>query len=112
MTSFEFGDIVYVAFPFTDQSSEKKRPAVVVSSESYNRVKSDLIIMALTSRIHVAPGLGEALVDDWREAGLPKPSMLKPVLATIEKDMVRKRLGRLSAADTATARGMLRTIIG
>jgi len=47
MTSFEFGDIILVPFPFTDQSTTKKRPAVVISSEIYNTERPDLIIMAV-----------------------------------------------------------------
>jgi mRNA interferase MazF len=31
MTEYNFGDIVLVPFPFTDQSTVKKRPAVIVS---------------------------------------------------------------------------------
>lgn len=33
MTGFEFGDVVLVPFPFTDQSAAKKRPAVVISKD-------------------------------------------------------------------------------
>ncbi|MFN6463580.1 MAG: type II toxin-antitoxin system PemK/MazF family toxin [Nostoc sp. DedVER02] len=36
MTNYEFGDVVLVPFPFTDQTTTKKRPAVVVSSNSIN----------------------------------------------------------------------------
>ncbi len=36
MTGYEFGDVVLVPFPFTDQTTTKKRPAVVVSSLSYH----------------------------------------------------------------------------
>jgi mRNA interferase MazF len=36
-TIFEFGDVVLVPFPFTDQSTTKKRPAVIVGSEAYHR---------------------------------------------------------------------------
>lgn len=50
MTAFEFGDIVLVPFPFTDQSATKQRPAVVVSSSAYHRQRPDLIIMAVTSQ--------------------------------------------------------------
>ena len=31
-----FGDVVVVPFPFTDQSTTKKRPTVVVSSDAYS----------------------------------------------------------------------------
>ncbi|MEH2111812.1 type II toxin-antitoxin system PemK/MazF family toxin [Nostoc sp.] len=46
MTNYEFGDVVLVPFPFTDQTTTKKRPAVVVSSDSYQRERSDLIVIA------------------------------------------------------------------
>jgi mRNA interferase MazF len=49
MTNSEFGDIILVPFPFTDQSTSKKRPAVVISSNHYNTERPDLIIMAVTS---------------------------------------------------------------
>jgi len=49
MTSFNFGQIVLIPFPFTDQSASKKRPAVIISSNTYNTKRPDLIIMAVTS---------------------------------------------------------------
>jgi mRNA interferase MazF len=42
----EFGDIVLIPFPFTDQTASKKRPAVVVSSRAYNLAKPDIVVMA------------------------------------------------------------------
>jgi mRNA interferase MazF len=48
---YEFGDVVLVPFPFTNQKSFKKRPAVVVSSKAYNIAKPDIIIMAITSQL-------------------------------------------------------------
>ena len=33
---YAFGDVILVPFPFTDQSTTKQRPAVVISSNRYN----------------------------------------------------------------------------
>lgn len=96
---FEFGDIVLVPFPFTSQTASKKRPAVVVSSRAYNTAKPDLILMAITSQIRASAVLGEVWLQDWKAAGLLKPSAIKPVFATLEQSLVIRRLGVLTPAD-------------
>ena len=50
-TGYEFGDVVLVPFPFTDQRKTKRRPAVVVSSGRYHQERPDLIILAVTSQV-------------------------------------------------------------
>ncbi len=112
MTTYRFGDIILVPFPFTDQTTTKKRPAVVVSSEEYNVDRSDLIIMAITSRLHQVDKLGEKLVSDWQGAGLIKPSVFKPILTTIENTLVLKQLGRLQDEDLHTLSLILQDILG
>lgn len=112
MTGYEFGDLVLVPFPFTDQSATKRRPAVVVSSSAYHRARPDLLIMAVTSQQPSTLSVGEVQVQDWRGAGLLKPSVLKPVLTTIDPVLVLKKLGRLASADQAALRQALTTILG
>lgn len=112
MTPYNFGDIVLVPFPFTDQSTTKKRPAVVVSSFPYNVGRNDLIIMAITSRLHQIDKLGEKLVIDWQGAGLLKPSVFKPILATIMNTLVLKQLGSLKDQDCHNLTSILQDIIG
>jgi mRNA interferase MazF len=111
-TSFEFGDVVLVPFPFTDQSTAKKRPAVVVSSDRYHRERQDLIILAVTSQVRNEPRVGEAAICEWEEAGLLKPSVLKPLLASIEQGLVIRKLGRLVESDRRALRGVLDLILG
>ncbi len=108
----EFGDVVLVPFPFTDQTTKKKRPAVIVSSDTYHRDRPDVILMAITSQVRPASGVGEITVKGWKEAGLLKPSVLKPVLATVERGLVIRKLGRLGEQDRGTLRGALRVILG
>jgi mRNA interferase MazF len=66
MTNYSFGDVVLVPFPYTEQTTTKKRPAVIVSSASYNGSRPDLILMAVTSQIRAATTVGE-VVHCWLE---------------------------------------------
>lgn len=111
-TGFEFGDIVLVRFPFTDQLGSKQRPAVVVSSTAYHRQRPDLILMAVTSQVQRAAGFGDTPLQDWQAAGLLKPSAIKPVLFTAEHTLIRKTLGPLSARDQTALQQTLAVILG
>jgi mRNA interferase MazF len=112
MTGYEFGDIVLVPFPFTDQSTTKRRPAVVISSPAYHRQRPDLIIMAVTSQRPTPGSVGEVEIQDWRGAGLLKPSVLKPVLTTMDPTLILKKLGQLTTPDQASLRQALAQILG
>ena len=112
MTGYEFGDLVLVPFPFTDQSTVKRRPAVVISSAAYQRARPDLLIMAITSQQPSTLSVGEVQIQDWRGAGLLKPSILKPILTTIDPALVLKKLGQLAPTDQAALRQALNIILG
>lgn len=109
---YRFGDVIVVPFPFTDQTATKKRPAVVVSSEAYQRERPDLILMAITSQVRPAPTVGEVTVVHWQAAGLLKPSVIKPLLTTIEASLVLRQLGTLHPDDHASLRKVLGAILG
>ena len=111
-THFEFGDIVLVPFPFTDQSGSKKRPAVIVSSAAYHQARHDVLIMAVTSQLRPSGSFGETMVQHWQAAGLLKPSAIKPVITTIEQSLVIRNLGRLNDADLSALKSTLVSIIG
>ena len=112
MTPFEFGDVVLVRVPFTDQRGSKQRPAVVVSGAAYGRARPDVILMAVTSRIRSTLGYGEIGIEDWRVAGLLRPSTIKPLLFTIEQRLVVRVLGRLVKDDRAAVKKGCRNLIG
>ena len=107
-----FGDVVLVPFPFTSQRASKKRPAVVVSNRTYSTNRPDLIVMAVTSQLRPNPGLDDAWIDHWQAAGLLKPSVVKPVFATLEQRLVLRRLGALDDADQAALSKAVSEIIG
>jgi len=111
-TEFEFGDVVLVPFPFTDQTGSKQRPAVIVSSRRYHAERADLVIMAVTSQLRPGSPVTDAGIAKWREAGLLKESVVKPVFATIERGLVRRKLGRLEADDRKALNDALGRLLG
>ncbi len=111
MTSFNFGDIVLVPFPFTDQTASKKRPAAVVSSSDYNRQRPDIVIMAVTSQKGSAAYFGDVAIRHWQDAGLLNPSVIKPIFTTIEKRLVIRTLGTLEETDQSSLLNAIRAIL-
>ena len=111
-TAYSFGDVVLVPFPFTNQSAAKRRPAVVISTSSYNRERPDVIIMAVTSQMRAAGAVTDIQIKEWKEAGLLKPSVVKPIITTIEQSLLLRRLGRLQALDQDLLQRILTTILG
>jgi mRNA interferase MazF len=111
MTAYKRGDVVLVPFPFSDQTTTKRRPAVIVSSNLYNNASSDIVIMAITSQIDKAAGIGECLIKDWQVAGLLKPSAIKPAISTIEQKLILKKLGSLSSDDLSSAENALKEFL-
>lgn len=107
MTSYNFGDVLLVPFPFTDQTGTKKRPAVVVNSTIYNQRHSDLILMAITSQVRKPLNFGELEIVEWQKAGLLKSSVVKPVFTTIEERVVIKKLGNLEISDENNLRNII-----
>jgi len=49
--SYKRGDVVLVPFPFTDLSTAKQRPALVVPADWFNEIRRDRVLVAITSQI-------------------------------------------------------------
>lgn len=99
MTAFRRGDVVLVSFPFTDLTTTKMRPALVVSSDEFNSRALDAVLVAITSQVPRKPDAADHLLstDDQRHAGLPKPSLVRVgKIVTLDQRLIRKKLGRLS----------------
>jgi len=97
--AFQRGDVVLVPFPFSDLSTSKVRPAVIVSGAAYHATEPDLILAAITSKVAAATGPLDYILSDWRAAGLRHPSVLKPALFTLDPARVLHQVGTLLPAD-------------
>lgn len=112
MISCNRGDVVLVPFPFSDQSSSKKRPAIVISSIAHNATSRDIVIMAVSSQTQRPVSVFEFLINNWQEAGLLKPSAAKAAISTIDSSLVIRRLGALSPNDMGLLDASIKGLLG
>lgn len=97
------GDVVVVPFPFTDRATTKRRPALVCSSESYNRHTRHVILAMITTAQHSA-WMDDVPLHDLEPTGLPSPSVVRWKLFTLEASFVLRKAGALSKRDRAACR--------
>lgn len=103
MTDVRRGDVVLVSFPFVagGEVERKRRPALIVQSDRYNRRRAAVILVAITSsRMHhelpsrVAVGKDSP---EGRQAGLRLDSVVDcRTLVTVPREEIQTRLGRFS----------------
>jgi mRNA interferase MazF len=109
MTNFDSGDIVLVHFPFTDLTSTKQRPAIILNRIEFSRQYSDFVLMPLTGQSQPNSGL-ELL--DWKTSGLLRRTWAKPIIATVHTRLIIKVIGAISALDERVVRAAFQSIFG
>lgn len=99
------GDIILIAFPFTDLSGSKLRPSVVLADSS-----QDVTVAFITTQLK------------WREPtdleltpapgnGLKNPSLLRTSkLATLDKSLIKGRIGSLTPGEIGDLNQRLKLI--
>ena len=100
METFNRFDIVVLPFPFTDRSTTKRRPALVLSNRDY-QADSGHIICAMITTAAQSHWSSDCHIRDWETAGLPKPSIVRPKVFTLDARFALRKLGQLEAADQA-----------
>ena len=103
------GSVVLVPFPFTDLSGRKRRPALIVSPDSFD--EKDLILCAITSRVpeELSPWEVPLRARDMADDRLPKRSMVKVgKLFTMHRRFVAGRFGAVKERKLAEVLGRLR----
>jgi mRNA interferase MazF len=92
------GDVVLVTLVFADESGQKRRPALVISSAAYNRARQEVVVAGITSNLRRRL-FGENPIADWKAAGLLYPSVVTGIFRTIKRTMIERKLGSMMKAD-------------
>ena len=91
-------DIILIPFPFSDLSSSKVRPALVVSNNRYNNQGHDVVVLAITSNLSLNPYKVFVNQSDLDTGFIPLKSAIrvdKPF--SVLQDKVLKVLGTLTS---------------
>src|SRR5438128_332369 len=101
-------DIVTVPFPFVDSYNAKQRPAIILSSTSFNN-HAHHSIMAMITSARNKPWPCDVDISNLTESGLPKPSIIRMKFFTIDHRLIIKTIGILSTKDKNTFRKTIKS---
>jgi mRNA interferase MazF len=110
--TFDAYDVVVVPFPFTDRSSSKRRPALVVSrADTFNQKIGQSVLAMITSASQSDWPL-DTPITDLDTAGLPAPSVVRLKLFTLDHRLVIRKAGRLADPDANAVSAALGSLLG
>ncbi len=91
------GEIVIAPFPFSDLSSVKQRPVLILSNNKDNKSSDDLITCGITSNLKKTKH--SIMIDEnsLESGAIPKKSMVKvDKIFTLEKTSIIKRVAKIN----------------
>lgn len=93
---FNQGDILIVPFPFSDLSSIRQRPVLVLSKLIYNKNSEDIVTCGITSNLKDSEYSVLINNEDILNGRLPVKSRIKvDKLFTLNQSIVKKRIGKI-----------------
>ena len=99
MTTLERFDVVVVPFPFTDRSTDKRRPALVLSSASdFNKPTKHAVLAMITSATDRSWAL-DVPISDLTPSGLSVPCAVRFKLFTLDERLILRKIGRIASKD-------------
>jgi mRNA interferase MazF len=96
--TFEPYDVVVVPFPFTERPIMKRRPALVISSKSFN-AGHDQVVLAMITAARRSTWASDVVIEEWAAAGLAVACRVRLKLFTLPQNLVERRAGMLAPAD-------------
>jgi mRNA interferase MazF len=101
-------EIVLVPVPFTDLSSNRRRPVIVISNDQYNTTSEDMVVVAMTSNPVVTAY--SFLIDsaDLASGTLNRPGRVRvDKIYTLSQKIVVKTFGKVKDAILVRIRQLL-----
>jgi mRNA interferase MazF len=111
IVTFEAFDVVVVPFPFTDRTTTKRRPALVLSdADKFNKQLGQSVLAMITSASNSDWSL-DVNIQDLDTAGLPSASVVRMKLFTLDDKLVVRKAGALAKQDRSTVSATLHQLL-
>ena len=104
----EQGSIILIPVPFTDLSSTKRRPVIVISNNEYNQTTSDMVVVATTSNPSQTPYSFTISNEDLVEGQLNRPGKVRvDKIYTLSQSLAVRTFGKVSLTTMKRIRSLL-----
>ncbi len=104
--SYSFGDIVIIAFPYTNMNNTVMRPAMVVVDTG----DEDIIVARITSQRRDMET--EVEIHNWKSKGLLMQSYVRmSKIATLNRKDIKKKISSLDEEDIKRAKNVLKKLL-
>ena len=98
--TFDGFDVIVTPFPFADHRTERKRPALVLSSfEAFGR-RTGVAVIAMITTGRASQWPFDVPIRNLDAAGLRHPCVVRMKFATIDFRRIGSKVGMLSAGDS------------
>lgn len=105
------GDIVLIPIPFTDLSSQKRRPVIIISNDLYNRQGPDVVVVAMTSNPTLSAYSFTITSSDLAHGSLNRPGTIRvDKIYTLEQTLIARTFGRVNKRTLNRIRVILREL--
>lgn len=109
---YKQGDILLVPIPFSDLTSNKKRPVLVLSNNDYNNRTDDIIVAAITSNLTTKDFTVFITEKDLQEGNLSVDSCIRvDKIYTISQSIIIKKFGVVKSEITKIVREKVNQLV-
>lgn len=105
------GEIVLIPIPFTDLSSQKRRPVIIVSNDAYNAKSDDIVVVAMTSNPSSVDYSFTITAAELEKGTLNRPSKIRvDKIYTLSQSIIVKTFGQVNTKTLERIRQTLKEL--
>ena len=104
-------DVVVVPFPFTDRTTTKRRPALVLSDRVAFNDEVDHAVLAMITSAENSDWPLDVEITNLKAAGLPSASVVRMKMFTLDQQLIIRKVGSLASKDRRAVSGAVTKLL-